>query len=259
MNNSRARFNHLKLYWFPLLKTIRNPVKSVINWKKYLSDWHRYGQLSQVEKLSLWDSAPQLFDATPTTYFAADYFYQAVWAMEKIIQSRCALHVDIGSDSKFVGMVSAYVETVMVDIRPLVTGLDRLHSVSGSILSLPFNNGSIKSLSCLHVAEHIGLGRFGDPLDPLGTQKACADLSRVLCPGGDLFFSVPIGSPRVCFNAHRIFDPAQITAYFSGLKLIEFSAVDDDGKLCLNADPAKFAACQYSCGLFHFSKLPADE
>ena len=94
--------------------------------------------------------------------------------------------------------------------RPLLADLDNFDSKKGTILSMPFKDNSIPSLSCLHVAEHIGLGRYGDPLDPLGTKKTTKELSRVLVPNGNLYFSVPIGKPRLCFNAHRIHSTQQI-------------------------------------------------
>ncbi len=31
----------------------------------------------------------------------------------------------------------------------------------------------------MHVVEHVGLGRYGDPLDPDGDLKAIAELKRV--------------------------------------------------------------------------------
>ncbi len=83
---------------------------------------------------------------------------------------------------------------------------------------------------------HIGLGRYGDPLDPEGTIKAINELKRVLvlAVGGNLYFSLPVGSPRLCFNAHRIHSPGQILEYFSDLKLVEFSGVDDKGNFLEN-------------------------
>lgn len=141
-----------------------------------------------------------------------------------------------------------------MDIRPLNAELPNLENIKGDILHLPFPDNSIKSLSCLHVAEHIGLGRYGDPLDPLGTKKACAELARVLVPGGNLYFSVPIGKERVQFNAHRIHQPQTILGYFRNLKLLEFSAIDDKGKLHTNTSSASFNNSKHSCGLFHLTK-----
>jgi hypothetical protein len=32
----------------------------------------------------------------------------------------------------------------------------------------------------MHVVEHIGLGRYGDPIDPDGDLKAISELKRVV-------------------------------------------------------------------------------
>jgi len=104
------------------------------------------------------------------------------------------------------------------------------------------------------VAEHVGLGRYGDPLDPLGTKKSCKELARILAPCGDLYFSVPVGRPRLCFNAHRIHAPQQIIDYFTGLDLVEFSGIDDEGHFLRNAAMERFENMNYACGLFHFTR-----
>lgn len=197
---------------------------------------------------------PILGEKTKTTEIDPHYFYQGAWAFEKILKSGTDRHVDVGSQVSWVGLVSRVVKTQFVDIRPLVANLDNLQSIQGSILDLPFLNGSVESLSCLHVAEHIGLGRYGDPLDPQGTIKACRELARVLAPEGNLYFSLPIGRERIEFNAHRIHDPGTILTYFNNLNLVEFSAVDDRGNYVRNADIHQFENARYSCGLFHLCR-----
>jgi SAM-dependent methyltransferase len=138
-----------------------------------------------------------------------------------------------------------------VDIRPLQVELPNLTPLEGDVANeLPFAAASVSSLSCLHVAEHVGLGRYGDVLAADGTARACAELARVLAPAGNLFFSLPVGKPRVCFNAHRIHAPRQILDYFASLELVEFSVVGDDYRLHLNADPDEAARLDYGCGLF---------
>jgi len=117
---------------------------------------------------------------------------------------------------------------------------------------LPFANGSIASLSCLHVAEHIGLGRYGDPLNPHGTRKACAELQRVLASGANLYFALPVGKPRVCFNAHRVHAAERIVEFFKGLDLVELSGVDDSGQYMEHVSLNKFNNEEYACGLFWF-------
>jgi SAM-dependent methyltransferase len=210
--------------------------------------------LPGAEKLNFLDSNPQLFDYNAPVPFDAHYFYQHVWAFEKVKASGAAYHVDVGSLAYFVGILSSVTRVIHLDIRPLHADLEQLFSVRGDILRLPFQDNTVSSLSCLHVAEHIGLGRYSDSLDPGGTAKAAQELTRILRPGGSIYFSVPIGRPRVCFNAHRIHAPEQILDYFRVLTLIDFCAVADDGKFYHTVDSADFAEAEYACGLFHFSK-----
>jgi hypothetical protein len=44
---------------------------------------------------------------------------------------------------------------------------------------LPFKNNSIECISSLCVLEHIGLGRYGDKLDPFGTEKAIEEIKTI--------------------------------------------------------------------------------
>jgi len=71
----------------------------------------------------------------------------------------------------------------------------------------------------LCVVEHIGLGRYGDPLDPFGTEKAIEELKRVLAPRGHLWLSLPISDQHVVyFNAGRILER---NYFFSLIKTFE--------------------------------------
>jgi SAM-dependent methyltransferase len=218
----------------------------------YVLAWRRYQQLPGAERLRLRDANPRLSDRLPTSPYDPHYFHQAIWAGERIFKTDPPEHVDIGSQLLFVGMLAARMPVTFVDIRPLELTVAQLRSVAGDILALPFPNQSVTSLSCLHVAEHVGLGRYGDELNPHGTRQALAELQRVLAPGGSLFLSLPIGRPRVAFNAHRVHDPRDIVAWMDAVELAEFTAVDDDGHLHLNASLAEAATLQYGAGMFWF-------
>lgn len=116
----------------------------------------------------------------------------------------------------------------------------------GSILGLPFKDGADQSLSCLHVIEHIGLGRYGDPVDPAGTGKAASELARVLAPGGQSLIGLPIGRSRICFNAHRVHNEQEVLDMFSGLILIEFSGVGDAGQFVTDRKRGELDLCEYA-------------
>ncbi len=240
-----------------IIKKIGRGIKSFfkgIFW--FVGDWVVYrrllGQNSLKPKVYFF---PQIFDKDPSSHtFDKHYVYMDRWAAEKIITARPAEHIDVGSSIRFLSFVSVFVPVKFVDIRPIQTDFNNFQCVAGSILNLPFKENSVKSLSCLHVAEHIGLGRYGDPLDPLGTQKACGELARVLAPGGTLYFALPIGRPATYFNAHRVHDPATILNYFSGLKLLNFAAVSDRGRFTPEANPEDYKNSRYACGMFEFAR-----
>lgn len=184
------------------------------------------------------------------------YFYQDLWAARSIFQSGVKEHVDVGSRiDGFVAHVLPFCNVTYVDIRPLHAGVPGLEFKQGSILDLPFADNSVTSLSCLHVIEHIGLGRYGDQVNPDGYKLAAKELSRVLAPGGGLLLGTPVGRERLCFDGHRIFDPQTIVDIFPNLSLDEFSMIDDRG-LGIATDMAfdNVRRCENGCGLFRFTK-----
>ncbi|MBT7703787.1 DUF268 domain-containing protein [Candidatus Peregrinibacteria bacterium] len=253
-NSGLKNFFHLLIrYINPFIKPFEF-IRAFPSFMWFFRDWRKYKKIKGSENFKISDSYPCLHDKTETTAFDAHYFYQDSWAFKKIYESKSKEHVDIGSFVYFIAPLTAVTKVIFIDIRPLETDLENFISKEGSILDIPFDDNSVESLSSLHVAEHIGLGRYGDPVDPLGTKKSCQELARVLAPNGNLYFSLPIGKPRVCFNAHRIHSPKQIIDYFEGLKLVEISGVDDSGQFTKNIDISVLENCSYGCGLFHFTK-----
>ncbi|HWH08006.1 MAG TPA: DUF268 domain-containing protein [Candidatus Thermoplasmatota archaeon] len=222
----------------------------------FARDWRRYKRMPGAEPLSWREAYPVLHDKVATSPYDAHYFFQDNWALRRILENRPARHVDVGSRVDTVAHVAASVPTTFVDLRPLEAKVEGLDSRAGTILSLPYGDDSVESLSCLHVAEHIGLGRYGDPLDPQGTRKACQELQRVLAPGGNLYFALPVGRERVAFNANRVHAPRTILGYFDRLALVEFSAVDDCGVFHRATSPESVEGEEYACGMFWLRKEP---
>jgi hypothetical protein len=203
----------------------------------------------------LWkDRYPILYERTSTTSFDTHYVYHTAWAARKLIENNITQHVDISSSLYFVSIVSAFIPIQFYDYRPVKINLNHLSTGQADLTKLQFDNNSIFSLSCMHVVEHIGLGRYGDPLDPEGDIKAINELCRVVIPSGFLLFVVPIGKPRICFNAHRIYDPVQVIQYFSSMEIREFSCVTDSGELKINVDPRKFKTQNCACGMYLLQK-----
>ena len=190
---------------------------------------------------------------------AGHYFHQDLWAARKVFEQRPSRHVDVGSRiDGFVAHVLPFMPVTVIDIRPLTSSIEGLEFVQSDATTLStFPDASVPSLSCLHAAEHFGLGRYGDTVEPFACFTVMAALSRVLAASGRLYFSVPIGRERLEFNAHRIFSPGTILEAFGDLRLVSFSAVNDAGDLEHDTAPERFLSATYACGLFEFTKDPA--
>ena len=199
---------------------------------------------------------PRLDDRTKATPFDAHYVYHTAWAARCVAAIAPEVHVDISSSLHFCTIVSAFMPVRFYDYRPAALRLSGLVSGQADLSCLRLATGSVASLSCMHVVEHVGLGRYGDPIDPEGDLKAMAELERVLAPGGSLLFVVPVGRPRIVFNAHRIYAYRQVCDAFATLRLRRFALVGDDPEAGLIEDaPEALADAQaYGCGCFWFEK-----
>jgi len=225
--------------------------------------WKTYRQWQQAAppewQARLEDLRPYLEDRHDSAANAAQghYFLQDLWAAQRVYRFKPDQHVDVGSRvDGFVAHVASFCPVQYLDIRPLTTRVPGLTSLQGNLCQLPFPDKSVRSLSCLHVLEHVGLGRYGDPVEPQAWLKGLGELQRVLVPGGQLLMGTPCGRPRVAFHAHRVFDPAQIVAAMPELKLQEFSLIDDGLSIAWREHVPLTAAREldFGCGLFVFTR-----
>ena len=199
------------------------------------------------------DAKPCLDDRTDRCGFDRHYVYHTGWAARVLAQTRPAKHVDVSSTVYFASIASAFVPVDYYEYRPVDLSLPGLRAGTADLLSLPFADASVASISCMHVIEHVGLGRYGDPLDADGDLKAIAELRRVVARDGSILFVVPVGRPRVVFNAHRIYGFDQVLDYFEGFDLEQFALIPDgrfNRGLVMNPDMDFVAEQNYGCGCF---------
>lgn len=194
-------------------------IKQYLWFFKQLREFKLMEQNKKFEKVEYY---PCLFDNINYTPLDPTYFFQDSWAAKHIFDLKPAHHYDIGSSAKTIGILSQFTPITFVDIRPIELELPNLFFKKGSILDLPFEDNSIESLSSLCVVEHIGLGRYGDPIDPFGSEKAIKEIKRVVKVGGVVLFSVPVDSEnKIYFNAHRAFTRDYILELFDGFEIID--------------------------------------
>jgi hypothetical protein len=147
----------------------------------------------------------------------SEYFWQDLLVARWIYEANPRKHLDVGSRiDGFVAHVASFRELEVMDVRPItsvIPGVEfRLANLMSpeSIADLSMGGGYCDSISCLHVLEHLGLGRYGDQLDALGYEKGIAHLAMLLQPKGTLYLSTPVGRERVEFNANWVFEPQKI-------------------------------------------------
>ena len=241
-------------YWIGAVKEFFTfqPLLFIKSLKWFWSDYFRYKKLAKQQNAEgIKILYPCLKDKTTNTPLDPVYFYQDTWAAKKIFELKPKHHFDVGSSAKTVGLISQFVPTTMIDIRPIELKLSGLDFREGSILNLPFESDSIDSISSICVIEHIGLGRYGDPLDPHGSDKAIEEIQRVVAPGGIILISVPVDDDKkIYFNGCHVYTRGYIINRFGKCRLLEDKYIYGQELL-----DEYYPERGFGTGLFMFEKL----
>jgi hypothetical protein len=251
-----CRVRHFCSFWgFDPLKFVTT-VSGIPTYIRDIRSYRRQSPSSSFQ-IRLSDLNPVLNERTEEAgAIGGHYFHQDLWAARMVFQAKPHRHVDIGSRiDGFVAHVLSFMPVTLVDIRSIkshVSGLEFIQDDATELRAFP--DESIISISSLHAAEHFGLGRYSDPVEPGACFRFMSNLQRVLSPNGRLYFSVPIGRERVNFNAHRVFAVNTILSTFSRLTLLSFSYVDDAGELHEQCALSAIPSLEHGCGLFEFTK-----
>lgn len=238
----------------------RNHWRSVV---KYARDFRRFREeLGPSKEWPFGDSWPIINEWHQAGGVASgDYFHQDIWAARKIFERNPARHIDVGSRvDGFVAHVACFREIEVYDIRPISRDVRNIKFVQRDLMKSA-EHEVCDSLSSLHVIEHFGLGRYGDEIDPWGYKLGFKCISGLLRPGGNFYFSVPLGPQRVEFNAHRVFGLRHLLGMIDahGFDITEFSFVNDAGDLIENASLteetiALDCSVKFGCALFDLRK-----
>lgn len=186
------------------------------------------------------------------------YFHQDLLVARFIFEKNPKEHFDFGSRvDGFIAHLASFREVTLMDIRSLdipehpqidfrifdITQLDE-HEVA-------------ESLSCLHTLEHIGLGRYGDKINPDGHILAFDKLLKFVKSGGLFYVSFPISNTsKVYFNRERVMAPLELMSWSEcPFEVERFDYVDDLGNLHLHQELSEsIPKLDYGCGIYTIRK-----
>jgi len=255
----------LRLFGLDLRQTCRAIRGLPCYFKNLFEFWRQAGRTPQDFPFGV--PVPCLTDRFEKSGVASGpYFHQDLLAASRIFENKPEKHVDVGSSvSGFVAHVASFRKIEVFDVRDLgdTSDIANILFERWDILDPEFNlTDYCDSLSCLHVLEHFGLGRYGDRVDVDGHRTGLKKLHQLLRRGGKLYLSVPIGPQRVEFDGHRVFSVRYLLGLLEGkFKVDFFSYVDDEGHLHRNIgleDSRRVDdnfSCRLGCGIFELTKI----
>ncbi|MEM7063176.1 MAG: DUF268 domain-containing protein [Cyanobacteria bacterium P01_B01_bin.77] len=256
----------VKLHWFSVSQLGIDPLRffnSLRGISQYLHNWVQFQQNCS-EKMLMKPCLHDRYEEGGTT--KSEYFWQDLLVARWIHEDEPEKHVDVGSRvDGFVAHVASFREVEVFDVRPITTTVPGVVFKQADLMQEAMVNDSMgdycDSLSCLHALEHFGLGRYGDPIDPLGYKKGIVNMAALLKPGGTFYLSVPIGRERVEFDANWVFDPRTILhlAESNGLALKMLTVINNGEQQSLVHPNDKvlkdLAETAYCLGIFTFARL----
>ena len=227
-------------------------LKNIIHIPRFIIDIIRFknsgGKIDFISPI-LGDNVQQVVDK--------HYFLQDLYVAQQIFKNNPKNHLDIGSRiDGFVTHLASFRKVNVLDLRPINIEHENIRFINEDLLK--FETKEIfDSISCLHTIEHVGLGRYGDEINPNSYKQFYKKIIKILNQKGRLYISFPISKEnKVYFNSQRTFDPKHILQLDESLRLIEFSLINDDYKMINNIDINKSYnhIDNNSCGIYIFEK-----
>ena len=134
----------------------------------------------------------------------------------------CKRLLDVGSVGSVLPIVLASqgYEVWCIDVRYYEgDGLaQNLKCLVGDVRKTSFENGFFDCAIAVSTLEHIGLGRYGEWLEPDGDITAVSEISRILSEHGALLVTLPFGKEEV-FPSHRVYNQQRLQTILDGFKV----------------------------------------
>ena len=141
-----------------LLSALRSPLRLMRYWRQR----QQYLALPGAERRWHQRVYPMVDDETGVQEARDFYYYQDCWGARKVFELKPPSVLDLGCTVLLTGIVSQFVPTTSIDIRPVQSRLPGLTNLKGDLMALPVPDASQPCVMSLCVIEHVGLGRYGD-------------------------------------------------------------------------------------------------
>jgi len=115
-----------------------------------------------------------------------------------------------------------------------------LHSITGDLRRTDLPDNFFDVVTAVSTLEHIGLGRYGDPVDTEGDRNAIKEIKRIMVPNGTLLLTVPFGK-RCTTVLHRVYDKESLLMLLQNFEInrMEFFVKTDKSWTKKDYDLAK--------------------
>lgn len=112
--------------------------------------------------------------------------------------------------------------------------------VQGDLRQTNFNDEFFDIVTAISTIEHVGLGRYGDPVVSEGDREAMREIKRVLKEGGQLIITVPCGKDTICYSKKsvplsRVYSGRSLLRLLGGFEIMEMSYIIKRGRVWLPA------------------------
>jgi SAM-dependent methyltransferase len=175
---------------------------------------------------SFWNEIPRKISADMTVRekeVFSQYDGFTFWYHKKLLEHDNLEVLDLGSTKTSNALLSlkhSVTAIVLSDPKDEVSNV-QYHVIDAS-QKLPFENSKFDVFTSTASIQLIGLGRYGDNLEPYAIPNFISELDRVLRGNASIYISMALGTNQLKFNSEYEFDFSTIKEIFVGWNLVDF-------------------------------------
>ncbi len=188
--------------------------------------------------------------------FLADKLFQAVISERVADYAFAHQNIGLNGEGKIldVGCQGSKLPIELASLGYKVWGIDgedyplehpNFTFVQGDICQTSFPDNFFDCVTVVSTLEHIGLGRYKDPLHSDGDKEAVDEIRRILRAGGKAIITVPFGKGTIVYHKklplHRVYDSSRLAEMFSefDIEKIEYLVKREENWFKVTLDEAK--------------------